>query len=415
MNKIRFLLLSILANVAGPVIAADVGPVSNLTIEVDRVMRVAARKFAAYDDSQTNKTAYPTEAKGAVWKTVPSRDWVSGFYPGAVWYLYEYARTNKWPDADSWRLRAEKWTNGLKKEKDNTGTHDLGFMMFDSYGNGYRITQNPEYLPIINQAAQSLSERFCPPAGLIRSWGSISDQKKLMVIIDNMMNLELLMWSAKNGGTTKGGTSEDLRKIAISHADNALKHFFRPDNSTFHVVELDPKTGAVQRKRTQQGKSDDSCWSRGQTWAMYGFSYMGEVTGDQRYTDASLRAADYYLANLPADQVPPSDFLSELKGLEFKDSGAAAIASCAFFRLHRLVKEPALKKKYLDAAVAALRALTSAPYFSEGPDKASLLVYSARNYHPDPNDRLTNTSLIWGDYYLLEALLQYQALMQTVQ
>jgi hypothetical protein len=390
-------------------------PIPETPIDVERIMRVAARKFAAFDASQKTQAEYPTDAKGATWRTVKADDWVSGFYPGALWYLYEYAKARQWPDAEVWRARAEAWTAGLEKQQFNTGTHDLGFMMFDSYGNGCRITKNPAYRPIINQAAQSLAARYLPKARLLRSWGKVDDMSNAQVIIDNMMNLELLMWAAQNGGTTLGGTSDDLRKIAISHADRALELFFRPDGSTCHVVELDPKTGEIRLKRTEQGKANDSTWSRGQTWAIYGFAYMYEATGDQRYLDASLNAATYYLAHLPADLVPPSDFNSTLKGLEFQDSSAAAIASCAFFRLQRLVKDPVLKQKYRDAAIAMLRSLTSAPYFSEKDDKASLLVYSARSYHADPNHRLTNTSLIWNDYYLLEALLQYQALIEPVK
>ena len=245
---------------------------------------------------------------------------------------------------------------------------------------------------------------------MIRSWGKKEDMEKFTVIIDNMMNLELIVWAADHGGTLPGGTSDDLRKIATSHADRAINLFFRPDGSTFHVVDLDAKTGAVQKKRTAQGKADDSAWSRGQTWAIYGFAYLYEATGQQRYLDASLKAADYYLAHLPPDFVPPSDFHSDLKGLEFKDSSAAAVAASAFLRLSRIVKDPVLKKKYFDAATSTLKALTSPPYFSEGDDKASLLAYAARNYNEDPNNRLTNTSLIWGDYYLLEALLAYQSI-----
>lgn len=379
-------------------------------IDVDRVMRVAARKFAAFDASRQDKSGYPTEAKGDTWVTVPPKDWVSGFYPGALWYLYEYAQAKQWPDAAAWRARAEAWTAGLEAQQFNTGTHDLGFMMFDSYGNGYRLTRNPAYVAVINQSAQSLAERYLPQTRMIRSWGKTTDMGSYKVIIDNMMNLELLLWAAQNGGTVKGGTSADLRALALSHADRTIDLFFRPDGGTYHVVDLDPKTGDVKRKMTHQGKADESCWSRGQTWAIYGFAYLHEATGEQRYLDVALKAADYYLARLPADYVPPSDFDSDLTGLEFKDSSAAAIAASAFFRLHRLVKDPALKRKYLDAAAGTLRALTAEPYFSAGDDKASLLVYAARNYHADPNHRLTNISLIWGDYYLLEALLQYQAL-----
>jgi unsaturated chondroitin disaccharide hydrolase len=230
------------------------------------------------------------------------------------------------------------------------------------------------------------------------------------VIIDNMMNLELLIWASANGGTTQDGTAQDLVKISTQHADRTMREFFRPDHSSYHVVELDPLTGAVKRKHTHQGKADDSCWSRGHTWAIYGYAYMYEATQDRRYLDQSIQAADYYLAHLPADRIPPSDFNSELIGLEFKDASAAAIACCAFFRLSRLSDEPAVKARFQEAAVATLRSLTQPPYFSATPDKASALVYQARNYHPDPAHRLTNTSLIWGDYYLLEALLAYEQL-----
>ena len=390
-------------------------PIPEAPIDVERIMRVAARKLAAFDASQKTQTEYPTDAKGATWRTVNADNWVSGFYPGALWYLYEYAKAKRWPDAEIWRARAEAWTAGLEKQQFNTGTHDLGFMMFDSYGNGYRITKNPAYRLIINQSAQSLATRYLPRAHLLRSWGKLDDMGNAQVIIDNMMNLELLMWAAQNGGTTQGGTADDLRKIAISHAEQALELFFRPDGSTYRVVELDPKTGEIKLKRTEQGKANGSTWSRGQAWAIYGFAYMYEATGDQRYLDASLNAAIYYLVRLPADLVPPSDFNSTLKELEFQDSSAAAIAACAFFRLYRLVDEPVLKQKCRDAAIAILRSLTSAPYFSEKDDKASLLVYSARSYHTDPNHYLTNTSLIWGDYYLLEAMLQYQALIEPVK
>jgi unsaturated chondroitin disaccharide hydrolase len=379
-------------------------------IDADRVMRVAARKLAAFDASRADKSGYPTEAKGAAWVTVPAKDWVSGFYPGALWYLYEYAQSCQWPDAAAWRVRAEAWTAGLDAQQFNTGTHDLGFMMFDSYGNGFRLTQNPDYEKVINRSAQSLAARYLPQARVLRSWGKTNDMDKAMIIIDNMMNLELLLWASQHGGTAPGGTSEDLRMIALTHADRTIELFFRPDGSTYHVVELDPKTGAVQRKRTAQGKADESCWSRGQTWAIYGFAYMAEATGERRYLDAALKAADFYLANLPADRVPPADYSSGLDGHAFKDSSAAAIAMCAFFRLHNLVQGPAVKKKFLDAAVGTLRALTSEPYFAAGDDKASLIVYSARNYHADPANRLTNTSLIWSDYYLLEGLLRYRAL-----
>jgi unsaturated chondroitin disaccharide hydrolase len=386
---------------ASMISSATAQPAADPSIDIDKVMRVAARKLAKFDASQPERKAYPTDAKGAEWTTVDPSDWVSGFYPGALWYVYEHAKSEKWPDAESWRKRAESWTAGLEAQQFNDKHHDTGFMIFDSYGNGNRITGNPTYPPVIIQTAKTLASRYREETGMIRSWGKKDDKKDFTVIIDNMMNLELLMWASEHGG-------EDLRKIAISHADRTRELFFRPDGSLYHVVQLDPADGKVRRKRTQQGKADESAWSRGQTWAIYGFTYMHEATGDPKYLESALKAADYYLAHLPEDQIPPSDFNSELQGLEFKDSSAATVAAAGLLRLYPLLKSPELQARYLKAATASLCALTAPPYFSEGDDKASLVAYAARNYHADPNHKLTNTSLIWSDYYLLQALLRYQ-------
>jgi hypothetical protein len=396
--------LLLIASLLAPVSAQ---PAADPSINIDKVMRVAARKLAKFDATHPEKTAYPTDAKGAEWTTVDPSDWVSGFYPGALWYVYEYAKAEKWPDADAWRQRAESWTAGLEAQQFNDKHHDTGFMIFDSYGNGNRLTGNPAYPPVIVQTAKTLASRYREETGMIRSWGKKDDMKDFTVIIDNMMNLELLMWASEHGG------GEELRKIALSHADRTRELFFRPDGSLYHVVHLDPADGKVRRKRTAQGKADDSAWSRGQTWAIYGFTYMHEATGDPKYLESAIKAADYYLANLPEDGIPPSDFHSDLKGLEFKDSSAATIAAAGLLRLYPLLKSPELKEKYLKAATASLRALTAPPYFSEGDDKASLIVYSARNYHADPAHKLTNTSLIWSDYYLLQALLRYQKITAT--
>ena len=371
-------------------------------------MRAAATKLAAHDALHPSKTEYPNDAKGAEWHTVKASDWVSGFYPGALWYLYEYARDEGWQDAEAWRKRAEGWTAGLSDQQFNSGTNDTGFMIFNSYGNGYRLTKNADYPPVIRNAARSLSARFLKSTGLIRSWGGITDWRKSITIMDNMMNLELLVWAAKNGGEAYNGTGENLLNIALSHADRTRELMVRPDGSTPHAIEVNPSDGSLLATKTFQGKSAESTWSRGQAWAMYGFSYMYEATGERRYLDTAIKVAGYYLAHLPADHVPPADFDSTLAGLEFKDSSAAAVAACALLRLQRLTDDPALKKRYFDAAQATLGALTRPPYFSAGPDKAGLLVCAARNYHTDPNHWLTNTSLIFGDYYLLEALLEYR-------
>lgn len=376
---------------------------NNSNIDVDAAIASIARKLAAYDAEQLDKTAYPNEAKGAIWSTVPAPDWVSGFYPGALWYAYEFAKRRDWPDREQWRHRADTWTVGLTEEQFTTTNHDLGFMIMDSFGHAFRLTGEQRYKSVVLQAAQSLAKRFSPKVGLIRSWGDIDDSRNYIVIIDNMMNLELLIWASDNGGPA------DLKRIALDHADRSIVEFFRVDDSTYHVLDLDPATGQVKRKYTHQGMHDESCWSRGQTWAIYGYAYLYEVTGVDAYLKQSIEAAQYYLARLPEDHVPPSDFNSDLVSFEFKDSSAAALAACAFFRLSRFSSTLVDKTKYWDAAVQTLSSLVKDPYFSTSSDFASALRYQARNYHSDASHRLTNTSLIFGDYYLLEALLAYDS------
>jgi hypothetical protein len=378
-------------------------------IDIDAAVACIARKLALYDDHQSDKSAYPNEAKTDRWSTVPAADWVSGFYPGALWYVYEFSLRRQWPDREQWRQRAHTWTTGLTQEQFTTTNHDLGFMIMDSFGHAFRLTGEAAYKSVVLQAAESLSKRFSETVGLIRSWGAIDDPENFVVIIDNMMNLELLVWASNNGG------SQHYRQIATQHADRTRVEFFRPDNSTCHVIDFDPRSGGLKRKYTHQGLADESCWSRGQTWAIYGYAYLHEATGERGYLEQSVAAADYYLARLPADHVPPSDFDSGLAGLEYKDSSAAALASCAFFRLSRLCPDPADKVRFRHAAVSALGSLLHAPYFTASASHASALRYQARNFHADASHRLTNTSLIFGDYYLLEALLAYDSAQTTQQ
>ncbi|MCB1130387.1 MAG: glycoside hydrolase family 88 protein, partial [Verrucomicrobiae bacterium] len=250
-------------------------------IAFEAVMRTAATKLAAFDRAHPQRDAYPTDAKGPHWRTVKVHDWESGFYPGCLWYLYEYARDAGWDDADRWLRLASDWTESLESQQFNNTHHDLGFVMFDSYGNGFRLTGRDEYKPILIQSALSLASRFSETTGMIRSWGDIDDMESFTVIIDNMMNLELLLWASRNGGP------ETLREIVVRHADRTIETFFRPDGSTCHVVELDARDGSFLRQKTHQGKADGSTWSRGQAWAIYGFAYLYQELGERRYLDAS--------------------------------------------------------------------------------------------------------------------------------
>ena len=175
---------------------------------------------------------FPRSASNGTINLVTSDDWTSGFFPGSLWYLYEYTKDN------FWKQKAELYTESLSKEQFNTQTHDVGFMINCSYGNGYRLIDTKEYKNVIIQAARSSSKRFKPIVGCIQSWGS-SDKWECPVIIDNMMNLELLF------NATNLSDDSNFYKIAVTHANTTIENHFRPDYSSYHVVNYDTLTGKV--------------------------------------------------------------------------------------------------------------------------------------------------------------------------
>lgn len=198
--------------------------------------------------------------------TARSNWWTSGFFPGSLWYLYEYSNDEAVKEA------AIEMTSRIKKEKNNTGTHDLGFMLYCSFGNGLRVTGNESYNEVLLTGAKSLSTRFRSNIGCIQSWNSRRGWQR-PVIIDNMMNLEFLMWAFRKSGDST------FYKICVSHSDTTIKNHFRPDYSSYHVVSYDTISGRVEVKQTSQGYSDESAWARGQSWGLYGYTVMYRETG----------------------------------------------------------------------------------------------------------------------------------------
>jgi hypothetical protein len=227
---------------------------------------------------------------------VSSKDWTSGFFPGVLWYLYQYTADEKWLSS------AQDFSGKLEKEQFNTGTHDLGFIMYNSYGNGYRLTNNEAYKNILIQSAKSLATRYNPTTGVIRSWDHNRDKWQYPVIIDNMMNLELLFEATKLSGDSS------FYNIAVSHANTTLKNHFRPDFSSYHVVDYNAEDGSVIAKNTHQGYSDASAWARGQAWALYGYTLCYRATKNAAYLKQAEGIAGFILKNLPADKVPFWDY-----------------------------------------------------------------------------------------------------------
>ena len=318
--------------------------------------------------------------------------WCSGFFGGSLWYIYQYTNDPKWKDA------AHKWTMAVEKEQYNTRTHDLGFMLYCPFGNGYRLTQNADYKPIMLTGAKSLATRFDPKVGLIKSWESFKGGYKYPVIIDNMMNLEFLFWAAKESG------NKDFYNLSVTHADNTLKNHFRPDNSSYHVL-CYGENGEVLAKKTHQGAADDSPWSRGQAWGLYGYVDMYRETKDQKYLDHARKIADFMLnhPNLPADKIPYWDFS---KPGEERDASAGAILASALLELSTYGGSKA--KHYYNDAVTMLTSLSKAPYKAElGQNNHFILQHSVGH---KPGNSEIDVPLVYADYYYLEGLLRYETL-----
>jgi unsaturated chondroitin disaccharide hydrolase len=324
---------------------------------------------------------------------VNASDWCSGFFPGWLWYLYEYTGDKKW------LTEAQNYSALIESEKYNTGTHDLGFEIYCSFGNGYRLTKDPAYKEVIVQAARSLSKRFNPTVGAIRSWGAIG-QPKFTVIVDNMMNLEMLFEATRLSGDSS------FYKLAVTHANTTTKNHFRADYSSYHVVNYDQETGKVIEKITAQGYANESAWARGQAWGLYGYTTCYRETKDKAYLEQAEKIAHFILYNpeLPKDLIPYWDYNVPDKAVQPRDASAAAIAASALLELSTYSKTNG--KLYAAAAnkiIANLKGYQPAL----GDAKGFLLLHSTGHR---PGNSEVDVPIIYADYYYLEALIRKQRL-----
>jgi unsaturated chondroitin disaccharide hydrolase len=340
----------------------------------------------------------------ASWYTTNASVWTSGFFPGSLWRMYEV--TNQ----SSFLNWAQNWTDELKSQASVCTIHDIGFIIFTSFGNGYRLTGNTDYRNTILQAAQKMSALYSPTVGCIQlGWGNWH----FPAAIDTMMNIELLFWASKNGGQAS------WYNMARSHAYKTRQDFVRQDGSTYHIVDYDPSTGAVISKSTLQGYSTESTWSRGQAWAIYGFTMSYRYTNDPNLLETACKTADYFIGHVPADYVPFWDFNAPGIPNTARDSSAAAIAASGLLELSTLVNDSESKVKYYYAACHILESLCAkhveGGYLAQNADNnplsAGILMEGCQN-HPDSYSHGTvyNESLVFGDYYFIEALQRYKAI-----
>lgn len=336
------------------------------------------------------KQVSPRTVENGQFKMVGSRDWTSGFFPAQLWFYYEYTKDKKWLDL------AKKYTEDVKVEQFNKGTHDLGFMIYCPFGNGYKLTKDPAYKDVIVQAAKSLSTRFNAKAGVIKSWDHNTDKWKFPVIIDNMMNLELLFEATKFTGDSS------FYKIAISHADKTIKNHYRPDFSSYHVIDYDTVSGNVRNKLTAQGYANESSWARGQAWGLYGYTLCYRYTKNKTYLAQADAIANYILSSkiTPADAIPYWDYNDPQIPNVSRDASAAAITASSLYELAKFSKE---SKKYKAAADKILASLSTKYTSAPGANYGFLLEHST-GHRPAKSE--IDVPINYADYYYIEALLR---------
>ena len=417
-----------------PQVFADAEKQTHLLLQQIRTAKAAAGPSSAGQSSAqaaANTDLFsPRTIENGQLKLVPSKDWTSGFFPGELWMLYGYTGNNEWKE------QAAIFTAGMEKEKTNGTTHDMGFKIYNTFGQGYNLTKDPHYKEVILQSARTLSTRFNPLIGCIRSWDHHRNLWGFPVIIDNMMNLELLFEATRLSGDSS------FYKIAVAHANTTMKNHFRSDYSSYHVVDYDTITGKVLKKMTWQGYSDGSAWSRGQAWGLYSYTMCYRETGDKVYLQQAEGIAGFILHHprLPADKVPYWDFdapgIPQGSGTDASGSGtgatgagitgpgpgvtgtnnriedtvprdasAAAVIASGLYELSRYSQHGG---EYKAAADKILGSLTSKYRSLPGANKGFILSHSTGSR---PSNSEVDVPINYGDYYYLEALLRSEGRM----
>ena len=346
--------------------------------------------------SKPGNAVYPRSIRpdGTFWES-NYKWWCSGFYPGTLWYVYEYTGN------ETFKELALKYQSGLEPLRYRTDDPDVGFQLMCSYGNCLRLTGDQECVPVLIDGANSLSTRFDQEVGCTRSWSF--GKWSFPVIIDNMMNMELLLKATELGG------DDSLKNIAIAHARTTMKNHFRDDNSCFHLVDYDPETGAVVGKQTVQGYADNSAWARGQAWAIYAYPMIYRFTKDQEMLDHAVAIAEYLLPRVPDDGIPYWDYDAPDIPDDVRDASSAAIMACGLIELSTYV-DAEKSARYLALAEKSLRTLASDEYLAaEGEIYGFLLKHSTGNKN---RDQEVDVPLTYADYYFLEALMRWQKLVK---
>ena len=349
-----------------------------------------ALDFAVERIKETLQTAegYPHATHEGRWVYLPTGGWTGGFWPGRLWLAFIASGDERLKDG------AREWCVRLAPREFDTTTHDLGFLFYPSYVTGYRLTDERALRYGALAAAETLTRRFNERGRFLQAWGGLDDPaRRGRTIVDTMMNLDLLFWATAQTGEAR------FADMAIAHAETCQTHHVRPDGTTAHVYDFDPETGEAIGQNTHQGDSPTSCWARGQAWAMYGFATTFRRTGDARFLDTARTSSDWFLAHLPADQVPYWDFDAPDIPDDVRDSSAAAIAACGLLDLADGARLPGYREAALDILTSLATSYTSRGF----PEEEGILLHATG---AKPLGKEIDVSLTYGDYYFVEGLLR---------
>jgi len=390
-----FILLSLsLSEVFSQSLPQDANRFNSLDIALDHAEKKINGTLLELSFNPNLHPAHTDRITGKWDQSALSRnEWTSGFFSGSLWYMYKITGDENWKEI------AEIWTADLEDAATISGDHDTGFRIFNSFGNGYKLLENRSYYRVLIRGASTLSGRYNPTIGAIKSWDWIGN---FPVIIDNLINLELLFWTAEKIN------NRTLYDQALSHADLSLTHHMRDDGSSYHVVDF-ADDGSVINKFTTQGCNsrapgcgERSVWARGQSWAIYGFTMIYRFTKEERFLNAAIKASNYFIDNLPDDRVPIYDFYEPVRSVRSKDASAAAIAASGLFELYTFTRDI----HYFNTAVDILESLISENYSTINSDSNSLLKQSTLHRG------MGNLGTSYADYYFLEAIIRYRELTQ---
>lgn len=360
----------------------------------DTAIQYILKKIDDNLDVFTEKFPAPA-SQNNIYPAIDNVDWTASFWTGMLWLAYEVTGDQKYRRIAAIHLKSFK---KRINEEIAVAHHDLGFLYTLSCIAAYKLTGDEEAKTTALNAADHLITRYFAKAGIIQAWGDLNDAtQRGRMIVDCLMNLPLLYWASQVTG------NKQYYDIAYRHAQQTATYIVRENASTFHTFYMDVDTGAPKYGKTHQGYSDDSCWARGQAWAIYGFPLSYRYTGDWTFIGLAKRLTNYFLNHLPDDHICYWD-LSFTEGAEERDSSAAAIAACGMLELAKyLPRTDEYKRIYENAALQIVASLTERYTTSQCPASNGILLHAV---YSKPNNKGVDECCVWGDYHYFEALVR---------